>query len=64
VTRNPLSRQRFAAWFISRDPAQAKTVARKIPHYGKYSYLLFEGSVNRLKGIWDTRDSPLKVIFQ
>ena len=36
-------------------------LARKLPHYGKYSYLLFEGEepTNVAKGEWETDTSPL-----
>lgn len=36
-------------------------LARKLPHYGKYSYLLFEGEepTNVAKGEWATDTSPL-----
>jgi len=36
-------------------------LARKLPHYGKYSYLLFEGDepTNVAKGEWGTETSPL-----
>ena len=39
---------------------------RKLPHYGKYSYLGFEGDepVNVLKGQWDVINSPLTRIFK
>ena len=37
----------------------AKTIGVKVPHYGKYSYLVFEGSRNRVKGTWDAASSPL-----
>jgi hypothetical protein len=38
-------------------------LARKLPHYGKYSYLLFEGSAptNRLKGRWEVSKSALTI---
>ena len=38
---------------------------RKLPHYGKYSYLGFEGDepVNVLKGQWEVINSPLTKIF-
>jgi len=32
-----------------------------IPHYGKYSYLVFEGARNVAKGQWEVTDSPLRV---
>ena len=34
-------------------------IGRKIPHYGKYSYLVFEGETNVGKGVWKAGDSPL-----
>lgn len=34
-------------------------VVRKLPHYGKYSYLLFHGGENVAKGIWEVSQSPL-----
>lgn len=38
-------------------------LARKLPHYGKYSYLVFEGAepVNCAKGEWEAVNSPLSV---
>ncbi|MEA3413130.1 MAG: M1 family aminopeptidase [Pseudomonadota bacterium] len=38
-------------------------LARKLPHYGAYGYLLFEGPEPRIvmKGRWSSRDSPLGV---
>jgi hypothetical protein len=37
---------------------------RKLPHYGKYSYLVFEGTTNVAKGVWDVARSPLKVVWE
>ena len=47
-------------------PATAKALpglARKLPRYGKYSYLLFRGQapINRVKGRWPVRGSRLMV---
>jgi hypothetical protein len=39
----------------------AETVARKLPHYGKYSYLAFGQGTNTLKGTWPVTRSPLRV---
>ena len=38
-------------------------LTRKVPHYGKYSYLVFSGEqpTNRLKGQWDILESPLRI---
>jgi hypothetical protein len=40
-------------------------LARKLPHYGKYGYLVFTGPepVNRLKGQWSAGESTLRVWF-
>ncbi len=62
VEPNPLNAERKAAWFISQDQ-QAAVVARKIPHYGKYSYLLFNGVDNRLKEIRAPKESTLRIEF-
>lgn len=43
------------------DAAQA--VARKIPHYGKYSYLDFNGPRNVQKMTWEADSSPLLICF-
>lgn len=44
-------------------PAAVQPFAQKLPHYGKYSYLGFEGAEaeNFLKGQWPTTDSPLRL---
>ncbi|MCB2212745.1 hypothetical protein KQI52_11580 [bacterium] len=36
-------------------------LARKLPHYGKYSYLAFTAGENIAKGQWDVTESPLIV---
>jgi alcohol dehydrogenase len=40
-------------------------LARKLPHYGKYSYLGFTGDNpdNQLKGNWQVTNSPMQVSF-
>jgi hypothetical protein len=43
-------------------PLSAQAVpraARKIPHYGKYSYLVFRRGINEAKGTWPAASSPL-----
>jgi aminopeptidase N len=53
-----------AIGLLAVDPIAAfPGLGRKLPHYGKYSYLGFEGSepVNTLKGQWQESDSPLRV---
>lgn len=40
------------------------SIVRKIPHYGKYSYLLFHGETNVARGIWEIESSPLIYNFK
>lgn len=63
VQPHPLSKDKTAAWFLSADSSTDAIVARKIPHYGKYSYLLFDGKTNRAKGTLAPAQSPLRVEF-
>jgi hypothetical protein len=61
IARHPANVEKAIGW-ITADPADAfPGLARKLPHYGKYSYLAFEGSepTNIVKGQWSPRGSPL-----
>ncbi len=63
VVRHPANPDKAIGW-IAVDPAAAFAgLGRKLPHYGKYSYLAFEGAepANMLKGEWAASDSPLRV---
>jgi hypothetical protein len=56
---HPLDPQRVAAVFAPFSAEAALTSVRKIPHYGKYSYLVFDSGENRGKGTWPVTESPL-----
>ena len=65
VVRHPASAERAIGW-LTVDPALLAALpglGRKLPHYGKYSYLGFEGvePTNKVKGQWAASDSPLRV---
>ncbi len=63
VVRHPGSQEK-AIGLLTVDPAAAfPGLGRKLPHYGKYSYLGFEGDepANIIKGQWRQSDSPLVV---
>ena len=63
VARHPENMERALGW-IAVDPAAAVVgLGRKLPHYGKYSYLAFEGDAptNTIKGQWSAEGSPLVV---
>ena len=46
---------------ISDDHGSLPRLGQLIPHYGKYSYLVFKGSRNVAKGQWPALTSPLRV---
>jgi len=65
VGRNPQN-QNNALALVSADSVEAiPGLARKLPHYGRYSYLAFEGvePSNMLKGQWAVVNSPLTYQF-
>jgi aminopeptidase N len=49
----------FVALFLPLSMNHAQDVARKITHYGGYSYLVFKEGQNQIKGIWPVTESPL-----
>ncbi|MFZ1957377.1 MAG: M1 family aminopeptidase [Desulfobacterales bacterium] len=51
--------RRATALFFPLSSECAELVARKITHYGSYSYLAFNRGQNRAKGVWPTLASPL-----
>jgi hypothetical protein len=48
-------------WLAAGDPTALPGLARKLPHYGKYGYLVFSGQApeNIAKGQWPPGDSAL-----
>ncbi len=54
---------RVVAYFLPGSVPAAKDVARRISHYGRYSYLLFRNGRNLVKETWEPNDSPLKFFF-
>lgn len=63
VARHPADPEKALAWAASDSVAALPGLARKLPHYGKYSYLGFSGDApdNTLKGQWPVIASPLSV---
>jgi aminopeptidase N len=55
--------ERVTGYFLPGSPAAARDTARRIPHYGRYSYLAFSGGRNQLKATWEPARSPLKIQF-
>ena len=50
------------AWTVvlADAPERVPALGRKMPHYGRYSYLLFSGEDNVDKGTWSVQSSPLR----
>jgi len=46
---------------ISDDLGSLPRIGQLVPHYGKYSYLVFKGARNVAKGQWPALTSPLRV---
>jgi hypothetical protein len=63
VRRHPGKLDKAIGWIFADGTVPLPGLGRKLPHYGKYSYLGFEGDepVNVLKGQWTATDSPLRV---
>jgi hypothetical protein len=61
AVRNPKNPNQTWLWVGADNPRAHAGLARKLPHYRKYSYLAFSGDepTNMLKGQWSTSHSPL-----
>lgn len=61
VARHPDHSGHALGWLATGNARALPGLARKLPHYGKYSYLGFDGDApdNILKGQWPTLSSPL-----
>jgi Peptidase family M28/Peptidase family M1 domain/PDZ domain len=65
AVKNPKNDRQVVVLLSSDRPAALPGLARKLPHYGKYSYLAFEGDEpsNMYKGQWPAVNSPLSTEF-
>ena len=61
AARRPDRPEAVVAWIGASSPEPLPGLARKLPHYHKYSYLVFEGDepVVTAKGRWPVTDSPM-----
>jgi hypothetical protein len=59
--RNPNNPEEVVVWLTIGNKDAVPGLVRKLPHYGKYSYLVFEGDepTNIEKGQWAVVNSPL-----
>ncbi len=62
TVRNPNNADKVLVWVSAHASTAIPGLGRKLPHYGKYSYLGFEGDepTNMLQGQWPTNDTPMR----
>jgi hypothetical protein len=65
LARHQESPDHALAWIATDKVAAMPGLARKLPHYGKYSYLGFTGNEpeNVVKGQWPVVNSPMSVLL-
>lgn len=66
TARQPSHADKTILWVAAHNPLAVAELARKLPHYRKYSYLAFEGDdlVNIHKGQWPVIQSPLSAVVR
>lgn len=66
TAKNPASDETSLTFIATAVPEGLPGLARKLPHYGKYSYLCFEGNepTNILKGRWPVTYSTMTVFMR
>ena len=59
--RHPHNPDSVVIYVSASSEAAANALARKLPHYGKYSWLVFAGdeATNEATGEWPIGDTPL-----
>ena len=65
LSRHPGNPDAAVAWITVDEKAALRGLARKLPHYGKYSYLVFDGAepINIAKGQWRVAGTALTKYF-
>jgi aminopeptidase N len=63
LSRQPNAPDQALGWLAADSAAALPGLGRKLPHYGRYSYLGFTGEEpdNVLKGQWPVVNSPMSV---
>jgi hypothetical protein len=61
VFKNPENNAKAIGYLSTNDGKALAALARKLPHYGKYSFLGFEGAEaeNKLKGVFQVTNNPM-----
>ncbi|HEY0835566.1 MAG TPA: hypothetical protein VGE72_16810, partial [Azospirillum sp.] len=45
---------------VAADPPSLQALLRPLPHYGRQSWLVFDGARAVDRGVWPPADSPLR----
>lgn len=64
TVRDPRSEELSWTVVLPSDAEQVPALGRKLPHYSRYSWLLFDGEDNVDKGQWTLTSSPLRRTLQ
>ncbi len=64
VMANPYNSDHYVMIMAGLSEDVLSNGLRKVPHYGKYSYLVFDGAANVMKGVWEVNKSPLKLVLK
>ena len=65
MARHPANPGQALGWLAAGQAPALPGLGRKLPHYGRYSYLAFTGDepTNVLKGQWPVVHSPLSIVL-
>ena len=65
MARHPANPGQALGWLAAGQAAALPGLGRKLPHYGRYSYLAFTGDepTNVLMGQWPVVHSPLSIVL-
>ncbi len=65
AVKNPRDEKSVIVWLAMKNARATAGLIRKLPHYGKYGFLAFEGEepANIAKGMWESVNSPLVFRF-
>lgn len=63
VVKSP-SKKVVRGYFLPGSAEAAHDTARRISHYGRYSYLVFDQGRNQVKATWEPDAFPLKIVFE
>lgn len=63
IFSKPRDGRHVVGLYLPLSAKAAAMTARKVSHYGKYSYLVFRDGVNQVKATWPVSASPLTHVF-